>query len=656
MKHILPVVLSLLATLSLAQSPVRLASPDGRLVFSLRLTAAAPVYRVAFGGKPLVDDSPLSLLFAENGPFGPNLTMGKPQTRTVDESYELLVGKAKTVRNHCREAVIPLLEKAGTRRQVNLAVRVYNDGVAFRYEFPQQAGWTSFTLLDEQTTFRLAGNPTAHTLFRPNFLTSHEGFYDTLPLNAIKADTLMDLPTLFDYGDKTCVAITEAALSNYAGMYLVKKDGNLMSRLSPLPTEKNGAVVKATLPHRSPWRVLMIGERIGALIESNILANLNEPSKIRDVSWIRPGKTMFPWWNGNVLPDTSFAPGNNFETAKYYIDFCAENQIEYHSVVEYGGHEWYVSDGINFQPGPHTDAAKPVPGLDMQAICDYGKQRGVGIRVWVHWQALYGRLDTVFAQYEKWGLAGLMCDFMDRDDQEMVNWQELVLQKAAEHKLHVQFHGAYKPTGMHRTYPNEFTREGTLNYENMKWNDIVTPDHDVNVSFTRMLAGATDYHLGGFRAAPRSKFKVQHTRPLMLGTRCHQLAMHVVLESYLGMVCDYPDAYRGQPGFDFLKQVPTVWDETRVPAAQIGQYLTIARRKAGDWYVGSLNNGTARTISVNLTFLPEGRYEATLYTDAPDVDQQPNHLVQQTRTVSRTDVLSLQLAAGGGHVMRLRKL
>ncbi len=642
------------ATLSLGQSTVRLVSPDGRIVFLLRLTAEAPVYRVIYSGKPLVNESPLTLNFAETGLFGPNLTLLKPRLRTVDETYDLIVGKAKTVRNRYREATIPLVEKTGGHRQVDLVIRAYDDGVALRYEFPKQTGWTSFTLLDEQTVFRLAGNPTALTLFRPNFLTSHEGYYDTVPLNTIKSDTLMDMPTLFSYSDQTCVAITEAALSDYAGMYLIKKDGNLMSRLSPLPNAKG--VVKATLPHRSPWRVLMIGDRVGALIESNLLTNLNEPVKLKDVSWLKPGKTTFPWWNGNVLPDTSFAPGNNFETAKYYIDFCADNHIAYHSVVEYGLHEWYVSDGVNFQPGPHTDAAKPVPGLDMQAICEYGKKRGVGIRVWVHWQALYGRLDSVFTQYEKWGLSGLMCDFMDRDDQDMVNWQELVLQKAAKHKLHIQFHGAYKPTGMHRTYPNEFTREGTLNYENMKWNNLVTPDHDIDIPFTRMLAGSTDYHLGGFRAVPAAQFKGQYTRPLMLGTRCHQLGMYVVLENYQGMVCDYPQAYLGQPGFDFLQQVPTIWDETRVPAAQISQYITIARRKEGDWYVGTINNSTPRTISVSLAFLPEGRYEATLYADAPDADRQPNHLVQQTSLVSRIDVVTLQLASGGGHAMRLRKL
>lgn len=638
----------------LAQKNVRVVSPNGRIVFSLALTKTAPTYRVTFDGKTLVEDSELSLVFQEQGVFGPNLTQNKPTIRLIDESYELVVGKVKTARNHCREAIFPFVEKSGSKRQINLVVRVFDDGVAFRYAFPKQANWSAYTLTDENTTFRLAQNPTVRALFLPNFITSHEGLYTTIKLGAIKNDTLMDMPALFEFPDKTYLAITEAALSNYAGMYLTPKNGILTSQLSPLPNQA-GVKVKAVLPHQTPWRVMLIGDRAGALIESNILTSLNEPSKIQDVSWLKPGKTTFPWWNGNVTPDTTFAPGNNFETQKYYIDFCAYNHIEYHSVVEYGLHEWYVNDGAGFVPGPNANPGKAVPGLDMQQVCDYAKSRGVGIRIWVYWSALWPRIDSVFAQYERWGIKGMMVDFMDRDDQEMVNIQESILQKAAQHKMHIQFHGAYKPTGMHRTYPNELTREGTLNYETCKWSGLDTPDHDLSFPFTRMLAGATDMHLGGFRAVPDNQYKIQYTRPLMHGTRCHQLAMYVVIESYLGMVADYPDAYKGQPGFDFLKQVPTVWDEVRVVAAEVDQHVTIARRSGTDWFVGSINNSTAREVPIKLDFLPEGTYLATLYADAPDVAQQPNHLTQQTRTVSRNDVLTLKLAAGGGQVMRLQK-
>lgn len=638
---------------------LRISSPNGRIVFWFNVTKAAPTYRVTFNGKPLVNDSELSLVFEENGVFGPNLTANRPTVRLIDETYELVVGKVKTARNHCREVIIPLVEKTGAQRQVNVVVHVFDDGVAFRYAFPKQPNWSSYTLTDENTTFRLAQDPTARALFLPSFTTSHEGLYTTISLSSIKNDTLMDMPALFEFPDKTYLAITEAALTDYAGMYLTKKKGAagvpvLMSQLSPLPNQ-SGIKVKAVLPHQTPWRVLLIGDRVGTLIESNILTSLNEPCKIPDVSWLRPGKTTFPWWNGNVTPDTSFAPGNNFETQKYYVDFCAANHIEYHSVVEYGLHEWYVNDGAGFLPGPNVNAAKSVPGLDMQQVCDYAKSKGIGIRVWVFWSALYPKLEEVFTQYERWGLSGLMVDFMDRDDQEMVNIQNEILRSAARHKLHIQFHGAYKPTGMHRTYPNELTREGTLNYETCKWSGVATPNHDLSFPFTRLLAGPMDMHLGGFRAVPDSQYKIQYTRPLMHGTRCHQMAMYVVLESFLGMVADYPDAYKGQPGFEFLQQVPTTWDETRVLSAEVDQYVTIARRKGNDWYVGSITNSTARDLSVKLDFLPAGSYTADIYTDAPDVAQNPNHLTRQTRTVTRNDVLMLRLAAGGGQVICLRK-
>ncbi|MBS1531957.1 MAG: glycoside hydrolase family 97 catalytic domain-containing protein, partial [Bacteroidetes bacterium] len=507
---------------------------------------------------------------------------------------------------------------------------------------------------DESDQFNFAGDPTALTLFRQNYTTSHEGLYDHLPVSRIKPDTLMDLPALFEYPKGIYMAITEANLLDYAGMYLIKHNGVLQSSLSPLPHQTE-IKVKAKLPHNSPWRVMMISDRVGALIESNILTNLAEPCRIKDVSWIKPGKTTFPWWNGNVSPDTSWAPGNNYDFNMYYVNFCAKYGLAYHSVVEYGLHEWYVNDGAGFQPGPHAEPWKAVPGLDMQQLCDSAAKVGVGIRVWVHFYALYPNLDKTFDQYQKWGIKGLMCDFMDRDDQEMVNAQVEILEKAAQHHLHIQFHGAYKPTGLARTYPNEFTREGTLNYENDKWGDWVTPDADLNVAFTRALAGSTDYHLGGFRAANKKTFRAHYTRPMVLGTRCHMLGMYVVLENEQGMICDNPDAYIGQPGFEFLQQVPLTWDETKVLNAKVAEYVTIARRKGNEWYIGTISNNTAHDIKTSLSFLPAGNYTAEIYSDAPDADTDPNHLTKVIQQVTNQSVIDTKLVASGGQVMRVYK-
>ena len=638
-----------------AQKNIRLASPDGRIVFSFSVKNKSAFYSVSFKDKPLINASPLTLEF-DNGLFGNNIKIDKPVFREADEDYELIVGKNKKVHDHFKEVIIPLEEMSSSPKKIDLVVRAFNDGLAFRYTIPEQNNWNSFTLLDENTTFKLAGNPTVHTLMFGNYTSSHEGVYQTIPFKEIKEDTLMDMPATFEFPDNVFLAITEAELVDYAGMYLARKDDELMSKLSPWP-QQTSIKVKATLPHKSPWRVLLISDRIGALLESNIVTDLNEPCKIADVSWLKPGKTTFPWWNGNVTPDTLNAPGNNFVTNQYYIDFCARNNLEYHSVVEYGLHQWYMDDGVSFQPGPHADVTTPVPGLDMKEICDYAKTKNVGIRVWVHFYALYPKLDTAFTIFEKWGLKGMMVDFMDRDDQQMVNMQNEILQKAATHHLHIQFHGAYKPTGLNRTYPNEFTREGTLNYEGDKWTDEgIPPDHDINMPFTRMLAGSTDYHLGGFRAVPKSKFKAQYTRPLMLGTRCHMLAMYVALENYLQMVCDYPAAYEGEPGFEFVKEIPTTWNETKVlDQTKAFQFITIARRKNNDWYVGTITDHSSRQLNIPLNFLGEGKFKAEIYADAADVNENPNHLTKQIKEVTNKDVITINVAAGGGEVMRIVK-
>ena len=648
------VLSALLVLIGYTQKPIRLSSPDHQLIFTFSLTQTSPQYQVAYKGKTIIGRSPLSLQFAE-GDFTDHLSIQSVNYREADEQYELITGKTSSVNEHYTEVLISLQQSGPTKKQVGLRVRAFNDGIAFRYEFPDAAAIHQFILTDESSCFNFPGNTLVRALFLPDYTSSHEGLYHTRLLDQVKEDTLMDMPALFETSDHVFVGITEANLLDYAGMYLVKEKGLIRSKLSPLPGQ-SVIKVKAGLPHHSPWRVMMISDRIAALIESNIITNLAEPRRIKDVSWIHPGKTTFPWWNGNVVPDTINAPGNNFVTNKYYIDFCARNHIDFHSVVEYGLHEWYSNDGAGFMPGPHADVTKPVAGLDMQQICDYAKQQGVGIRVWVYWTALYKQLDAAFTQFEKWGIQGMMVDFLNRDDQEMVNIQTEILEKAAAHHLHIQFHGAYKPTGLNRTYPNEFTREGTLNYEVNKWDKLITPDHDIYMPFTRMLAGSTDYHLGGFRAVPDSVYRVQYTRPLMMGTRCHMLAMYVILENYLSMVCDYPEAYEGQPGFEFIRSVPTVWDQTKVLDAKVEEYAVIARKHQQDWYIGGITNHQARTMTLSLDFLDDRTYQAEIYTDAYDTGTNPNHLVKTEKLVQKTDSLLIQMQKGGGTSIHLSPL
>ena len=304
-------------------------------------------------------------LSLENCNFENHTRLNKPVYRDTTEDYALVLGKTKNVHTRYREVILPLEETVKPFRKINIAVKVFNDGLAFRYEFPEQQNQASLNLLDEHTTFRFTGDPVVHTLFLPNYTSSHEGLYHSLPLSKVPADTLMDMPALFEFPGNVYIAITEAALLNYAGMYLSKHDNIVTAKLSPLPGSP-GSKVKAVLPHKSPWRVLLISNRMGALIESNIITTLNESCKIPDISWIKPGKTTFPWWNGNVVPDSLNAPVNNFVTAKYYIDFCARNGLEYNSVVEYGLHHWYRAGGISFQPGLNAVVRAPVHWIVMR--------------------------------------------------------------------------------------------------------------------------------------------------------------------------------------------------------------------------------------------------------------------------------------------------
>lgn len=639
-----------------AQQNISVSSPDGKLKFLLKITPETVSYEVNYKKQLLVENSLLGFSF-DNGEFGSNLKSGKVRRKSIDETYELVVGKVSSARNHCNEMIVPLQEKEVPGRLINLVVRAFNDGVAFRYEFPEQEGWNSYVMYDEKIQFRLNGNPMVLLMYLPGYINTHEGVYTHTEYDKIAKKRLIEMPVTLEFDNGIYMSITEAAVRDYAGMYLVKEKNGFAGKLSPRLGQEKIKVEINEFPHRTPWRVLSVADRVGGLLETNILTSLNEPCKIEDTSWIKPCRTTFTWWNGNVVPDSTFSPGNNFETNKYYIDFAARNGLDAHGIYGYAETPWYYDDNFNFGwAGPNADITRPIPCLNMPRIVEYAKSKGVGIHLWVHWRPLYDKLEEAFALYEKWGVKGLMVDFLDRDDQEMIRIQEEILQAAARHRLFIQFHGSSKPSGLTRTYPNEFTREGTLNYEVCKWDTLVNAGHDISVPFTRLLAGPTDYHLGGFRALPRSEFKIQYVNPYVMSTRCHMMAMYVVLENHLTSLCDTPMAYEGQPGFEVLRTVPGTWDEMRVPLAEFNKYVTVARRNSTDWWVGTLNDGTARTLNLKLDFLGEGEYRAEVYTDAPDAERNPNHLSKEIRTVTRKDKIELPLAVDGGAVLRISKL
>ncbi len=364
-----------------AQKTINIKSPDVLIRMTVRVDRKSlPEYDVFYRGTQLVNGGRMGFVF-DSGEFGRGLRTGRIERRSGVERYDLITGKSSHVEEPYTEAVIPLLEEAAPHRRIDLVVRTFNDGAAFRYVFPEQEGWNSYVMHDELTTFDPAGNPKALTMYLASYTTSHEGFYTQTDYEHLDEGKLMEMPTLFTNPDGTVMAVTEAAVRDYAGLYLSKEKGTLRGKLSPLPGQQREKV-RASLPHRSPWRVMMIGPDAGCLIASNLLTNLNDPCAVADTTWIRPGKTTFTWWNGCVTPDTTFLAGNNFPTNKYYIDFAARSGLDFHSIYGYAEQPWYYDPNMNFEfPSSEADIMKPLRTLDMPYICKYAAEQGVGIHL-----------------------------------------------------------------------------------------------------------------------------------------------------------------------------------------------------------------------------------------------------------------------------------
>jgi alpha-glucosidase len=399
----------------------------------------------------------------------------------------------------------------------------------------------------------------------------------------------------------------------------------------------------------------MIADQPGRLVESNMVVNLNPPSAIPDTSWIKPGKTAWciGFWTGTPVPGIAKLGMNN-ETAKYYIDFAARNKFEFMLMDgPWSAHEPVPPGQVNYGLGTSREVlTRSAPDIDIPMLVAYGKSKNVGVWVITRFRDTSEQIDEAFTQFEKWGLTGVKIDFLDRSDQWVMNWYRTAARKAAEHHLMLDFHGAIKPDGSARTYPNVLTREGVMGAEYNRWSTRVTPRHNVTLAFTRMLAGPMDYTPGGLANATPETFEPR-SAPMVMSTRTHQTALFVVFESELAMVADSPAAYQDQKELEFLKAVPTSWDETRVLNGVPSKYITIARRRGSEWFVGSITDGDARDIDVPLSFLGSGAYDAEIYADGPNAAAQPKDSVLEKRRVNAQTVLKLKLAPAGGSAIRL---
>jgi len=644
-------------------SEVRLLkSPDDRIRVSIQIptpgSTERPVWSATFQGKLVLTNCSLGLQTVDGGELMSGVRLLREHSRAVDQRIPILFGKSDHANDRFHETRFTF--ETLHHRRLDVAFRCYNDAVAFRYELPDDAKVGSVTITDETTSFRVEGNPIAYAQYLENYTTSHEHNVTPARLRELRSGTLLDLPLTFAWDDGTYAAITEASLRHYAGMSLMRSKTDvspdeLVCQLTPRP---DGSKVVRPLPMQTPWRVVLIGDRPGALLESSTLYCLNDPSVIKDVSWIKPGKITFSWWNGDVYDGQRSLPILSVEMAKKYIDFCARNGISTHSLTsdEQNVSPWYFQSNLGTTPGPDTDVTRLRADFNLPAIRQYAESKHVRLWTWVHQGALRGRVPEAFATFEKMGWSGMMVDFFDHDDQESIEFAESILQAAARHHLMIHFHGVWKPSGWQRTYPNLMHHEGALNLEYLKWSDRCTPEHNLMLAFTRLIAGPMDYHLGGFRAVTRAEFKPKNIAPNVLGTRCHHLAMYVCFDNPNPMVADYPTAYEGQPGFEFLKAVPTWWDETRILEGKIGEVLVTARRKGTTWYLGGMSAKQPRDLALPLAFVGGGNYRAEVWKDAPDAETDPNHLSTETLNLVSNDTLKIHVALDGGFVARITPL
>jgi len=642
--------------LVLAQSsPVEVNSPDHQIALYFKVqpdknkqatgTDGQLVYEVTFHQKKIFEDSALSLELTNQAPLGAAVHIANATTGSGVDDYSLLVGKTSAVRDAYNSVTLNVQESGSSGRVFEIEARVYNSGLAFRYRVPAQPALSRYQLTQEDTEFRPVMDADAWALRLPNYQSGYESEYVPQVLSAlsnqggVSSYILNGSPMLLHMPGLAWAAVGEAYLEGNAAMYLENPTGNwtghyLVSKISPV-LEGKGPAVDAALPHNSAWRVILVGDTPGELVESNLITDLNPANRVEDTSWIHPGKASWNWWNGDLGPDGQSA--YTTKNMEYYVDFAAESGFPY-MMLDAG---W--SD---------HDITKMRGNVDVPELVKYATAKHVKVWIWLYSKAVAAQMQEAFPLYEKWGVAGVKIDFVLRNDQQGIQWYYDVAKLAAEHHLMVDFHGATQPWGIQRTYPNVLNYEAVLGLENNKAGRRDGPVNRTTFPFTRMLSGPMDYTPGGFENVTPENFVVRDKNPMVMGTRAQQLALYVVFDQPLAMVSDVPSAYANQPDFRFIKDVPTSWDVIKVLNGSPGEFVTIARRHGNEWYLGSITNWSSRELRIPLNFLGTGTYKAEVYEDAADADREPKHLSIREQNLRSSDMLTLHLAGGGGCAIR----
>lgn len=618
--------------MALAASQIVVASPDKTA--EIRIAADGASYSIYRKGEPIVSASPLGLELA-NAPDFSDLEVVAVKKKSQRSDIPLTATKARTARDWHNGAIVTFREKTGARRTLSIEARAANDGVAFRYLLPKD---TATELKGEKTAYRLPNDPACEVT---EYSSSHENSWALKTISKLDPAKLYDVPVVCSSASgRTHYAIVQSGIEAYAGSSLSPVEGGLKVRVTPLPDRKDVAV-KSAAGLTSAWRAVMMADRAGDLIESHLIGNLSAQAK-GDYSWVKPGMVAWDWWSG---PTAGEKP--TMERFRRFIDFAAESGFPYF-LIDAG---WPLNATPCCDADPKTDITQSNPVIDMPALVKYAEAKGVGLLLWAHWKHVEPRMEAVLDTYQRWGIKGVKVDFMERDDQEMVQFYVRLAQETAKRHLLLDMHGAFPPAGLARTYPNYITQEGVmgLEYNKFAWGQV-TPGHNVKLAYTRMLLGPMDYTPGGFRNSTPETYVARDIMPMTRTTRGQALAQYVVFDSPLQMVSDDPAAYVDAPGFAFIKEVPAAWDETRFIDGAPETHVVLARRRGEAWYVGAMTNEQSRVVAIPLAFLGEGKFKAEIWQDGDGA----NDVEHAARSVSNRDVLHIPMTAGGGAAIAIK--
>ncbi len=637
-----------------AQMQTTLSSPDGQIVMRFDAKSAQGargaegrlVYSIAFHGKSVMDDSGLALELDGQPTLGSSARIVRTEASNGIDDYTMQFQKVGHVRDAYNSLVLHVAEAATPHRELVIEARAYNNGVAFRYLIPNQDGLKEIRLRQEDTEFRLPTDATDWLLALPNYRSSYESEYIKLPTTAlsnqggVSSSFLIGLPLLMHEPGVAWLSLMEADIEGSTSMYVTNPSGNwaghyFVAKLAPRFDDPTVALLSNT-PYHSAWRVIGIADDPGRFVESALVYDLSPASRVSDTGWIEAGKASWNWWVDDV--DADGHPSFSTKNMERYVDFSAASGFRY-MMLDAG---WAVGRDITHMNGK----------VDVPELVRYAASKNVKIWIWCYSESVMDQMKEAFPLFEKWGVAGVKIDFINRDDQRGVQFYYDTAREAAAHHLMVDFHGTRTPWGLERTYPNVMSYEGVLGLENNKVGRRDSPVDRSVFAYTRLIAGPMDYTPGAFNNATEDAFEARNTSPMAMGTRAQQLALYVIFQTPIQMVSDSPQAYQGQPAFQFIKDVPASWDAVKVLNGEPGEYTTIARQHGNEWYLGSMTNWKPRTLSVPLSFLGEGLYRAEIYADGPNAAKDAKDVAIRKQLVHRGQVLTLKLAPGGGSAIR----